>query len=153
MKSFKVNLKGISPIFAILILIAISIIAGIVVYMFTSSFASTLTGGGTVGQERIVIQAVSCVKQTGAIKIYAQNISGGTIIVDSIILKDTAGNVVGVPIPITSTMYNPPGGIGSSLSTISFNADAARLTQGASYTVTLITKAGGSFPSSSFIAT
>jgi flagellin-like protein len=46
------NNKGISPIFATLILIAIAVIAGVVVYMFTSGTLATMTGGGTEAQEK-----------------------------------------------------------------------------------------------------
>ena len=53
------NNKGISPIFATLILIAIAVIAGVVVYMFTSGTLATMTNGGTAGQEKISIQAAS----------------------------------------------------------------------------------------------
>ena len=47
MKNFNRNIKAISPIFATLILIAIAVIAGVVVYMFTSGTLATMTGGGT----------------------------------------------------------------------------------------------------------
>ena len=52
------NRKGISPIFATLILIAIAVIAGVVVYMFTSGTLATMTGGGTAAQEKVSVQAV-----------------------------------------------------------------------------------------------
>ncbi len=52
MKNFNRNLKAISPIFATLILIAIAVIAGVVVYMFTSGTLATMTGGGTAAQEK-----------------------------------------------------------------------------------------------------
>ena len=47
------NSKAISPIFATLILIAIAVIAGVVVYMFTSGTFATMTSGGTAGQEKV----------------------------------------------------------------------------------------------------
>ncbi len=53
------NRKAISPIFATLILIAIAVIAGVVVYMFTSGTLATMTGGGPVAQERAAVQAAS----------------------------------------------------------------------------------------------
>ena len=52
------NKKAISPIFASLILIAIAVIAGIVVYAFTSGTIATMTGGGTAAQEKVMVQAV-----------------------------------------------------------------------------------------------
>ena len=51
MKSFRRNLKGISPIFATLILIAIAVIAGVVVYMFTSGTLASMTSS-TIQQRK-----------------------------------------------------------------------------------------------------
>ncbi len=42
-RKFMKNSKAISPIFATLILIAIAVIAGVVVYMFTSGTLATMT--------------------------------------------------------------------------------------------------------------
>ena len=41
-RSFMKNCKAISPIFATLILIAIAVIAGVVVYMFTSGYLADM---------------------------------------------------------------------------------------------------------------
>ena len=57
-KKFVKNSKAISPIFATLILIAIAVIAGVVVYMFTSGTLATMTNGGTAAQEKSSIQGV-----------------------------------------------------------------------------------------------
>ena len=59
------NSKAISPIFATLILIAIAVIAGVVVYMFTSGTLATITGGGTAGKEKVSVQAASYVQLPG----------------------------------------------------------------------------------------
>ena len=61
------NKKAISPIFATLILIAIAVIAGVVVYTFTSGTLSTMTGGGTAGQEKISVQSASVDSDTGKV--------------------------------------------------------------------------------------
>ena len=58
LRKFMKNRKAISPIFATLILIAIAVIAGVVVYMFTSGTLATMTGGGTAAQEKVSVQAV-----------------------------------------------------------------------------------------------
>ncbi len=83
------NRKAISPIFATLILIAIAVIAGVVVYMFTSGTLATMTGGGTAAQEKVSIQAVQATATSGAISIYAQSTGGSSVAVDSLILKDS----------------------------------------------------------------
>lgn len=75
-KHFNKNLKAISPIFATLILIAIAVIAGVVVYMFTSGTLSSMTGSGTAGQEKLSIQAVQATGNPTAtalsVTVYAQ---------------------------------------------------------------------------------
>jgi len=139
------NSKAISPIFATLILIAIAVIAGVVVYMFTSGTLATMTGGGTAAQEKISIQAVQA-NSTG-LTVYAQSTSG-TVTITSIIIKDSAGNVVGAPVtlaigkPVTST-------IGSGISV----AFTTWTTGTNSYTVTLVSTQGGNFVSPSFTVT
>ena len=58
MKNFKRSTKGLSPIFATLILIAIAVIAGIVVYMFSSGYIGQLTGSGPAVTEKAAVQGV-----------------------------------------------------------------------------------------------
>src|SRR5512136_228146 len=102
MTKLRRSTRGLSPIFATLILIAIAVIAGIIVYMFTSGTLSTMLGGGTAGQEKVAIQAVSY--GTTGITVYAQATSGGPVSVTSVIIKDSGGNVVGAPLTVTWTI-------------------------------------------------
>ena len=143
MKNFNRNIKAISPIFATLILIAIAVIAGVVVYMFTSGTLATMTGGGTAAQEKMSIQAVQ--GATTNLKVYAQSQSG-TIILDS---KTSSGTVFAV---VPTASIAPTTGVTTSLTTVTLLSPTA-LVAGDSYTVTLVSKAGGNFVSSSFIAT
>jgi flagellin-like protein len=154
MKSFSRNLKAISPIFATLILIAIAVIAGVVVYMFTSGTLATMTSGGTAAQEKVAIQSVSGVASTHVVTAYCQSISGGIIKPDSALLKDGSGAVIGTANTAAITT-NPAGGIGTSLNTVSITftlSGSATMTAGTAYTVTLVSANGGNFVSSSFIA-
>ena len=82
------NSKAISPIFATLILIAIAVIAGVVVYMFTSGTLATMTGSGTAGQEKLAIQSVSGEATTDIVTVYAQSLSGDSVTLDTVILQD-----------------------------------------------------------------
>ena len=142
------NRKAISPIFATLILIAIAVIAGVVVYMFTSGTLATMTGGGTAGQEKVTVQAVSYSGTT--LTVYVQQTGGPAATINGLIVKDSSGNTVasatniGVapsPSPTTVTLTS------GTLTTIT--ASATISTPGA-YTVTVTTAAGGSFVSPSF---
>lgn len=133
--------KAISPIFAVLILIAIAVIAGIVVYMFTSGTIAAMTGGGTAGQEKAAVQGVDVATNT----VYAQNTGSVNINITAYMIKDAAGNIAventlgaGVQLPTDGTLMPIPIATGT-------------LTTGQSYTVTLVSSKGGSFVSSSFV--
>ena len=159
-KKFLNNSKAISPIFATLILIAIAVIAGVVVYMFTSGTLATMTGGGTAAQEKVAIQAVAgtvsaATPFTQTIKIYAIS-TEATVPIDSVIIKNQAGTVLQV-IPKTTVLNaeSPAASrILTSLTTLTVTGiTAGTMTVDSTYTVTIVTAAGGSFPSQSFKAT
>ncbi len=147
MKNFNRNLKAISPIFATLILIAIAVIAGVVVYMFTSGTLATMTGGGTAAQEKVSVQAAAGnTTATKGFTVWAQCTSGGPVAINSAIIKDVNGNV------LTTVALNPNVSLVSgTLTTISGAYDG--FASGSSYTVTLVSTKGGNFVSTSFTAT
>jgi flagellin-like protein len=145
-KRFMKNTKAISPIFATLILIAIAVIAGVVVYMFTSGFLAGNTANTNAANEKVTIQAAQYA--SGTITVYAQSTTS-TVSITSAIVKDASGNVVGTPYtfdtaaPITSTLDN----VDVPFALTEFNPGTN------SYTVTLISSQGGSFVSPSFTVT
>ena len=143
------NKKAISPIFATLILIAIAVIAGIVVYMFTSGFLSGSAGGGTAGQEKVAIQSVTGVGgTTPSVTVIYQSTGGPIPTIVGLLVKDASGNTVATEsAPLSST----PTATGA-LTTVASDVTGIMAT-GSTYTVTLISEAGGSFVSSSFVAT
>jgi flagellin-like protein len=51
--------RGLSPIFATLILIAIAVIAGIVVYAFVSGAIPGLVSGPGAGSEKVAVQSAN----------------------------------------------------------------------------------------------
>ena len=103
-------------------------------------------------QEKVAIQAVQGTHSANIV-VYAQSISGGTVTLDSVIVKDSAGTVIGtVSTGITYAVGSTSAtGIGTALTTITF-ASPSGVAQGNAYNVTLISKAGGSFVSPSFTA-
>ncbi|MGD0451797.1 MAG: archaellin/type IV pilin N-terminal domain-containing protein [Candidatus Bathyarchaeia archaeon] len=146
MKNFKRSLKGISPIFATLILIAIAVIAGVVVYMFTSGTLATMTGGGTAAQEKVTVQGVAYAGTPATkISVYAENTGTGTVTVNGMIIKDSAGNTLQLATALTN-----PGLDAGVLQTVGGTITA--LPSGTAYSVTLTTTKGGSFVSSSQVA-
>jgi archaeal type IV pilus assembly protein PilA len=142
MKSFRRNIKGISPIFATLILIAIAVIAGVVVYMFTSGTLATMTGGGTAAQEKVAVQGAS--GTTAGATVYAQYMSGGNAVnINGAIIRDASGATVAPSATVSASL--PTTG---ALTTVSITAT---LVSGHTYTVTLTSAKGGSFVSPSFV--
>ena len=137
------NRKAISPIFATLILIAIAVIAGVVVYMFTSGTLATMTAGGTAGQEKVTVQAAS-ISVANGIKVYVEQTGGPAATVNALIIKNNAGGTVGVVSVSTSLTAG-------ALTTISGTTPAG-VTSGSTYTVTVTTAAGGSFVSTATVA-
>ena len=135
--------RGLSPIFATLILIAIAVIAGIIVYMFTSGTLAAMMGGGTAGQEKMSIQAVE-VTATG-VTLHCKSQSG-EIALDSAILKNSQGNVVTGMAGVATT----GGPVATTLTPITV---ALTFPASGTYTVTLVTVNGNSFVSPSFQVT
>ncbi len=141
MKSFRKEMRALSPIFATLILIAIAVIAGIVVYMFTSGTIGNLTGNTQTGSEKMAIQSIQGSDTT--ITIWAMSQSGGPIALDSAIIKDAQGATIEVVQTGASVLAN--------LTQVDLTVTA--LNAGSSYSVQLVSVAGGNFPSPSFKAT
>jgi flagellin-like protein len=135
------NKKAISPIFATLILIAIAVIAGIVVYMFTSGAIGQFTDTGAPASERAAVQGVTSTGTT--VTAYASSASGTDIVITGMIVKDMQGNVVASDTLATGTL--PAAG------TLTGIQGTIGLTAGTGpYTVTLTSAKGGSFVSASF---
>jgi archaeal type IV pilus assembly protein PilA len=147
LKRMMKNRHAISPIFATLILIAIAVIAGVVVYMFTSGTLATMTNGGTAAQEKVTVQAASIVfKSGGTTTVYVQQTGGPAATVNGLLIKDTSGNTVGV-ISVSQALT------AGTLTTISGTTPTSGITVGTSYTIIVTTSAGGSFVSPSCIVT
>jgi flagellin-like protein len=150
-KMFRNNRKAISPIFATLILIAIAVIAGVVVYTFTSGTLSTMTGGGTAGQEKVTVQSASYT--TNTVTIILQQTGGPAAKVNGMIIKDGAGNTVGTAtgINVATPTVTPAASYALVSGTLTTITGTYTLSPG-TYTVTVTTAAGGSFVSPSFTA-
>jgi flagellin-like protein len=157
-KRFMKNSKAISPIFATLILIAIAVIAGVVVYMFTSGTLATMTAGGTAGQEKVTVQGAS-ISKSGNTVVYLEQTGGPAASLSSIIFKNSAGTTLGVA-SIVFASISPAPAAGTPSTTIAIgilytvtatpsSTIATALSVGSSYSLTITTSAGGSFVSSS----
>ena len=148
MKNFRRSLKGISPIFATLILIAIAVIAGVVVYAFTSGMLSGMTSTSSAGQEKIAVQSAGVNAAGDVVTIYAQQTGGPAATIKNLIIKDSSGNTVATAIAEVGGVADQVMAQGT-LYTIAHDAITPVLPNGV-YTATLVTAAGGNFLSPSF---
>ena len=143
MKNFKRSTKGLSPIFATLILIAIAVIAGIVVYMFSSGYIAQLTGSGPAVTEKAAVQGVSVSNST----VYATYVAGpDNIVITGAILKTASGSTANA-VGVTGGTLLKTG----ELAALDVTGLFEGATVGDTYTVTLTSSKGGSFVSASFI--
>lgn len=135
--------KAISPIFATLILIAIVIIAGVVIYMFTSSHYAAMTSGVTTAQEEVSIEGVAAVQATksGNFTVWAEPKSTAAVSINSAIIKNANGNVLTV-IQVGPTKLNS-----GALTKVTGNY---AFVKGSIYSITLVSARGGTFVSPSF---
>jgi len=156
MKNFRMNRKGISPIFATLILIAIAVIAGVVVYMFTSGTLATMTGSTSAAQEKITVQGASI--KGSVVTVYLQQTGGPAATVNSIIIKDQTGSTFNVITALTNTPSpsTTPSAtlapLASGTMTTVAGISSTAPTVGSSYSVTVTTAAGGNFLSQQIVA-
>jgi len=144
MAKLRRDVRALSPIFAVLLLIAIAVIAGIIIYMYTSGYLASMMGGGGAGQEKVAIEAVEVTSATG-VKVYAVTTSGGPVVeITGGIIRDASGNAFAA-VTVTGTLS--PGVLTPLSGTLS-----KALVSGDTYTVALVSKAGNQFVSGSFKA-
>jgi hypothetical protein len=137
--------RGISPFFAVLILLATSIMASITIYMHTTGFLTNMIGGEGVGREKISIEGLTANKNTGQVRLYCKVTIGGEVMITDAILKDPVEKTIQV-IDITDTPLPATG----DLTEVTCNFTNTNIQEGNSYTVTLISQAGNQFISSQF---
>ena len=148
-KKLRRNAKALSPIFAVLILIAIAVIGGIVIYMFTSGYLGTMMGGGSAGQEKLAIETVTADATTDTVTAYVKCTGGGDVVITDAILKDGSGNNVDV-LTLTTLVGDRTALADGTLTDIVCAFALNTVDAGYTYTVTLISQAGNQFVSPSF---
>jgi len=140
------NKKGLSVIFGVLILIAIAVIAGIIIYLYTSGYLATMMGGGGAGQEKVSIISMLGTAGTG-FTINAKSVGGGAVIVMDAVVKDSAGTTL-------ATVIDLNGGVGYTLpadgTTTPVTVPYAAAASGVYYTVTLVSTLGNTWVSAAF---
>jgi flagellin-like protein len=134
LKRNKEKKKGVSPVIAVLLMIAIAVAAAILVYVWSMGLIGTLTGGG--GQqtrEQVIVDAYTW-KGTDMI-LYFRNVGSSEVVLDAIYVSGTPvassmSTVLSVQGPVQPITVTTPGG---------------SFTQGVAYTIKCVTKTGGVF--------
>ncbi len=138
MRKPKSNEKGVSPVIAVLLMIAIAVAAAILVYVWSMGIVGTLTGGG--GQqvkEQLIMDAYKWPGPDAQITMYVRNVGNAEVILDAVYVGGlNIATDMGTVIPVQGPV-------------ITVNLDAAgtggTFTSGVAYTLKLVTKTGGVF--------
>jgi flagellin-like protein len=154
MKNFRMNRKAISPIFATLILIAIAVIAGVVVYAFTAGWLGGMTQNTQAAQERLTVSGAN-IDATGNLHVYVQDTEqSGSVTVTGVLVKDSTGTIASLSGTSLTAATTTSGTleIVQADGLVDISGAITGLTSGNSYTATITTEAGGQFVSPSFVA-
>jgi flagellin-like protein len=137
MRKNKSTKKGVSPVIAVLLMIAIAVAAAILVYVWAMGLIGTLTGsGGGQVKEQIIMDAYNWQTPAGPMTMYMRNVGSSQIIVDAIYIggASAASNLNSqLTLQTTASAFSVP--VPTSISP----------TSGVAYTVKVITKTGGVF--------
>ena len=143
--------KGVSPIIATLLLIAIAVAAGIIVYVFVNGLAGNLTkSGGNQVTEQISLQSYNFQNPSAspsALTVYLGNTGTGSVEISTIYLDGSPLTASSVPYSLTpgsclsTTLF-----VGASCSfTAGLSSGQQPFTSGTSHSVKIITSDGGIF--------
>jgi hypothetical protein len=92
------NRRGVSTFVAVLLLMALAVAAGVVIYSYTMGYLGGL--GGTQLPGALSLDTASCVESTHTLTAYVRNIGKGSFTVDSAYVDGTqvpTGNVTQSP--------------------------------------------------------
>ncbi len=158
MKMMKIRKRpGIDPIIATLLLIAIAVGAGIIVYVFVTGLAGNLTGsGGQQVTEQVSMDAYVYSPISSGVAVYVRNTGTATITIDNnalffdgLVATDSAAVFPGTKCSALATPWQMSVGtvcyfsFTTSPPPASNNANAA--TAGTSHTIKVVSKSGGTF--------
>jgi flagellin-like protein len=133
--------KAVDPIIATLLLIAIAVAAGIIVYVYVNSLAGGLTsGGGSQVSDQISMDAYNFGTLTAPV-ITIRDVGSGSISISNIFLDGQVATLTGTGTPAgcaTGTSIAP-----TSTCQFTLNTSALGITSGTSHTLKILTTDGG----------
>ncbi|MDG7016086.1 MAG: type IV pilin [Nitrososphaerota archaeon] len=155
--------KGVSPIIATLLLIAITVAAGVIVYVFVTGLSGTLTkSGGNQVTEQVSLDSYNF-QSTNFLTMYLRNTGTGSVTVSAVYFNGAAAQFFGTcgtlaTVTTTGTFTLPGSTTTLTAPTSTTTAEAAQQTcqlnvfdmgpvsAGTSYQVKVVTSDGGLFP-------
>ena len=145
--------KAVSPIIATLLLIAIAVAAGIIVYVFTSSITGNLTqGGGTQVSEQISMDAYTYPSAGTAPVLVLRNVGGGAVTLSQIYFDGNLCQASGATCNLAPVLTTGPGCTATSLPSTcgvgiytQVTLGTVAQTAGTSHLVRVVTSDGGTF--------
>jgi len=130
--------KGVSPIIATVILVLITVAAGVMLWLWVSGFASTTPAQQQALNERIRIDAVqvNTTDNTTTVTIYVRNIGNSDVKIGAAYILDTTGVIKAASTSITDATINP-----GSVKSVSVQVDVSKagLQAGYAYVAKVVT--------------
>ena len=128
--------KGVSPIIATVILVLITVAAGVMLWLWVSGFASTTPAQQQALNERIRIDAVqvNTTDNTTTVTIYVRNIGNSDVKIGAAYILDTTGVIKAASTSITDATINP-----GSVGTVEVDVSKAGLQAGYTYVAKVVT--------------
>jgi len=129
------NEKGVSPVIAVLLMIAIAVAAAILVYVWSMGLIGTLTtGGGSQVREQVILDAYSWNATGSTITLYMRNVGNAEVQLDAVYL---GGGMVDTDMATTLFVQGPVVQVDLT--------PTGTYASGVAYTMKCITKTGGVF--------
>jgi flagellin-like protein len=132
----RLNRKAVSPVIAVLLMIAIAVAAAILVYVWSMGLIGTLqTGGGSQTREQIELDAYSWMA-SDTLVLHLRNVGASNVIVDAVYVQGAAvetgmNALLTVQGPMSSLTVDP--------------GSVITLVDGVAYTIKVVTLTGGVF--------
>jgi len=145
--------SAVSPIIATLLLIAIAVAAGIIVYVFTSSITGNLTqGGGTQVSEQISMDAYTYPSAVTTPVMVLRNVGGGSVTLSQIFFDGNLCQASGATCTAAPTLTTGPGCTATTLPSTcgvgiytAVTLTTTAQTAGTSHLLRVVTSDGGTF--------
>jgi flagellin-like protein len=145
--------KAVSPIIATLLLIAIAVAAGIIVYVFTSSITGNLTqGGGTQVSQQISMDAYTYPSAGTAPVLVLRNVGSAAVTINQIFFDGNLCQASGATCTAAPALTTGPGCTSTTLPSTcgagiytQVTLGTTAQTAGTSHLVRVVTSDGGTF--------